>query len=200
MRASMRLIRCCHSRPRWTVRCQWPPPRTGDVREELHEGPVRLDRPLSGGGRRAAPGRASASTIGPRCRCSWKGRRFRAPEWPSRQRRSRAIYLDASLSRARREASAVSRGRGLEDGLDVEASLRLDDVDPGRFAEGLQGRLSGDLELAFRQTAAGWRVSAPRSPSKVSSERPLSLQAQLTGDSDRRWRSSALISARVTIV
>lgn len=168
---------------------QWPlPPRTGDVGEEPHEGQSDLTDPylaedvglrLEGNllDYRAALSLQLEGPQVPRTRVALSGSG------------DRGQFTWTPLSLAQGEASAVSRGRvAWEDGLDVEASLRLDDVDPGRFVEGLQGRLNGDLELAFRQTAAGWRVSVPEVAIEGElAERPLSLQARLTGDSDRRW-------------
>jgi translocation and assembly module TamB len=86
-------------------------------------------------------------------------------------------------------ASVVSRGRASwAEGLDVEAVLRLDNLDPGRFVEGVEGRLSGDVELAFAQTRQGWQLRLPRlAIGGELQSLPLSLQARLAGDSDMRW-------------
>lgn len=91
-------------------------------------------------------------------------------------------------------ASAVSRGRVTwAEGLDVEAVLRLDDVDPGRFTDAVPGRLSGDAELAFRQTLDGWQVRVPDLAIRGElAERPLSLDAHLSGGSDLRWNVERL--------
>ncbi|MCG6657108.1 translocation/assembly module TamB [Halomonas campisalis] len=86
-------------------------------------------------------------------------------------------------------ASVVSRGRvGWAEGLDVEAVLRLDNLDPGAFTEAVQGRLSGDIELDFVQSAQGWRLQVPRlAIGGELQSLPLSLQARLAGDSEMRW-------------
>ncbi|EWH03124.1 hypothetical protein Q427_05090 [Halomonas sp. BC04] len=48
------------------------------------------------------------------------------------------------------DASLVTRGRvDWADGLDVGAVVRLDNVDPGAFTDAIEGRLSGDIEVAF---------------------------------------------------
>ncbi|ERS83936.1 autotransporter assembly complex protein TamB [Halomonas sp. PBN3] len=93
------------------------------------------------------------------------------------------------LSLAVADASLTSRGRvDWEDGLAVEAEARLDDVDPGRFVEGLPGRLEGDLAAAFRQGEAGWTLTVPRlAIDGELQQRPLSLRAELAGDSEMRW-------------
>lgn len=91
-------------------------------------------------------------------------------------------------------AVLVSRGQATwRDGLDVEASLSLDNLDPGHFVEGLDGRLGGGAELAFVQDDAGWRLEVPGLDLQgVLDERPLSLEAALSGDSEMRWDIQAL--------
>lgn len=91
-------------------------------------------------------------------------------------------------------AVLVSRGQAAwRDGLDVEATLSLDNLDPGRFVEGLDGRLSGGAELAFVQDDAGWRLEVPGLDLQgVLDDRPLSLEAILAGDSEMRWNIEAL--------
>ncbi|WP_245904445.1 translocation/assembly module TamB domain-containing protein [Billgrantia lactosivorans] len=94
------------------------------------------------------------------------------------------------LSLAVGEASVVSRGRvEWQEGLDVEGTARLDNVDPGRFTDAVQGRLDGDLELAFSQTPQGWRLRVPRlAIDGELQELPLSLRGRLEGDSAMQWR------------
>ncbi|SDJ28762.1 translocation/assembly module TamB domain-containing protein [Billgrantia gudaonensis] len=101
----------------------------------------------------------------------------------------RSQFAWTPLSLALGPASAVSRGRvAWEDGLDVEANLRFDDVDPGRFIDGGHGQLSGDLQASFHQTAGGWQVNVPDVAIEGElAERALSLRARLKGDSDMRW-------------
>ncbi|WP_106230900.1 autotransporter assembly complex protein TamB [Halomonas ventosae] len=83
----------------------------------------------------------------------------------------------------------VSRGQAAwRDGLDVEATLTLDNLDPGRFVEGLDGRLGGGAALSFAQDEAGWRLEVPGLDLQgVLDDRPLSLEAVLAGDSEMRW-------------
>ncbi|PMR75654.1 hypothetical protein C1H69_09365 [Billgrantia endophytica] len=86
-------------------------------------------------------------------------------------------------------ASLVSRGRvEWSEGLDIGAVMRLDNVDPGLFTDAIEGRLNGDIELAFAQGPHGWQLDVPRL--EIGGELqslPLSLQARLTGDSQMRW-------------
>ena len=91
-------------------------------------------------------------------------------------------------------AMLLSRGRvAWQDGLDVEAALSLDNVDPGRFVDGLDGRLGGGAELAFTQDAEGWRLAVPGLDIQgVLDARPLSLEAALSGNSEMRWDIAAL--------
>lgn len=86
-------------------------------------------------------------------------------------------------------AVLLSRGQAAwRDGLDVKATLSLDNLDPGRFVEGLDGRLGGGAELAFVQDDAGWRLEVPGLDIQgVLDDRPLSLEAVLAGDSEMRW-------------
>lgn len=86
-------------------------------------------------------------------------------------------------------AMLVSRGQAAwRDGLDVEARLSLDNLDPGRFVDGLDGRLGGGAELAFAQDEAGWRLEVPGLDLQgVLDDRPLSLEAVLAGNSEMRW-------------
>ncbi|TDR57440.1 autotransporter secretion inner membrane protein TamB [Halomonas ventosae] len=86
-------------------------------------------------------------------------------------------------------AVLVSRGQAAwRDGLDVKATLSLDNLDPGRFVEGLDGRLGGGAELSFVKDEAGWRLEVPGLDLQgVLDDRPLSLEAVLAGDSEMRW-------------
>lgn len=85
--------------------------------------------------------------------------------------------------------SLVTRGRiDWAEALAVEALARLDRVEPGRFVEGIDGRLDGDIEASFTQTAEGWQLSIPTlSISGVLQDLPLTLDARLAGDSEMRW-------------
>ncbi|WP_319928105.1 autotransporter assembly complex protein TamB [Vreelandella zhuhanensis] len=86
------------------------------------------------------------------------------------------------------EGSLVSHGRmDWLDTLQVQARLRLDQLDPSLFIEELEGRLNGDLELAFAQQDNDWTVSIPTlSIDGRLQDYPLSLQAALEADSDLR--------------
>ncbi len=90
--------------------------------------------------------------------------------------------------------SLVTRGRvDWAEMLAVEAVARLDRVEPGRFVEGIDGRLDGDIEASFAQTAEGWQLAVPRlSISGALQELPLALEARLAGDSEMRWEIDAL--------
>ena len=90
--------------------------------------------------------------------------------------------------------SVVTRGRvDWAEALAVTAVARLDRVEPGRFVEGLEGRLDGDLEASFTQDGEGWRVAVPRlSIAGELQSLPLSLQARLEGDSEMRWEIETL--------
>ncbi len=92
------------------------------------------------------------------------------------------------------DASLVTRGRvDWAEALEVEAVARLDRFDPGRFVEGIQGQLDGDLEARFTQEAEGWSLAVPRlALDGELQDLPLSLRARLSGDSDMRWSIDAL--------
>ncbi|MCE9662390.1 translocation/assembly module TamB [Halomonas sp. M5N1S17] len=87
------------------------------------------------------------------------------------------------------DASLVSRGRAdWSQGLDVSAVIRLDNVDPGAFTDATDGRLSGDIEVAFAQGLHGWQLDVPRLDIGGELQSlPMSLQARLSGDSEMRW-------------
>lgn len=98
------------------------------------------------------------------------------------------------LSLSLGDASVVSRGRvAWTDGVTVDAETRLDNVDPGRFVEGLPGRLDGDVEARFRQTDEGWTLAVPNlAIDGELQERSLALRAELEGDSQMRWDITTL--------
>lgn len=65
------------------------------------------------------------------------------------------------------------------------ATLTLDDIDPGRFVESLEGRLNGNAEFNLRQLDDQWAVQVPGV--ELSGELqgyPLSLDAALDADSN----------------
>ncbi|MGJ7461744.1 autotransporter assembly complex protein TamB [Halomonas sp. MA07-2] len=90
--------------------------------------------------------------------------------------------------------SLVTRGRiDWAEALAVEAVARLDRFEPGRFVEGLDGRLDGDIEARFTQTEEGWHLDIPTlAIAGVLQDLPLSLNARLAGDSDMRWEIETL--------
>ncbi|MDN3555116.1 autotransporter assembly complex protein TamB [Halomonas maura] len=87
------------------------------------------------------------------------------------------------------EGIVSSQGRiDWSEALSVSARLGLENVDPEPFVEGLSGRLDGEAELAFSQTADGWRLGVPSlALDGVLAEQPLALQARFSGDSGMRW-------------
>ena len=86
--------------------------------------------------------------------------------------------------------SVVSRGRvDWHDDLLVEASAQLDNIDPGQFSAAMEGRLSGNIDVAFSQSSDGWQLSVPQlAIDGELQELPLSLRARLAGDSDMQWQ------------
>ncbi|GAA0617114.1 translocation/assembly module TamB domain-containing protein [Halomonas beimenensis] len=95
----------------------------------------------------------------------------------------------APLSLVTGEGSATSQGRiDWTDALTVSARLAVEALDPGRFVEGLDGRLDGEAELAFAQTPDGWRLGVPRlAVDGELADQPFSLAGRLSGDSGMRW-------------
>ncbi|MGM0638428.1 MAG: translocation/assembly module TamB domain-containing protein, partial [Pseudomonadota bacterium] len=79
--------------------------------------------------------------------------------------------------------SVVSRGRvDWAEALSVEAVARLDRFEPGRFVDGLDGRLDGDIEASFTQTDNGWHLAIPTlAIAGVLQDLPLSLDVRLAG-------------------
>ncbi|MFW6345630.1 MAG: translocation/assembly module TamB domain-containing protein, partial [Halomonas sp.] len=92
------------------------------------------------------------------------------------------------------DASLTSRGQvDWQEGLTVDAEARLDDVDPGRFVEGLPGRLDGDMALGFHRDEAGWSLKVPElAIDGELQQRPLALRADVAGDSEMRWEIAEL--------
>src|SRR5690554_985349 len=87
-------------------------------------------------------------------------------------------------------ATVESRGQvSWHEELLVEATVRLDNVDPGQFTDAMAGQLSGEIEASFAQSAAGWQLSVPQlAIDGELQELPLSLRARLAGDSDMQWQ------------
>lgn len=97
-------------------------------------------------------------------------------------------WIPLSLNQG--DATVESRGQvSWHEDLLVEARVLLDDVDPGRFTDAMAGRLSGEIEASFAQSAAGWQVSVPQlAIDGELQELPLSLRARIAGDSDMQWQ------------
>ncbi|MCG7598483.1 translocation/assembly module TamB [Halomonas sp. McH1-25] len=79
--------------------------------------------------------------------------------------------------------------------LEVDASLNLDRFSLDALTDAVQGRLSGDAEVHFamREEDEGWQLSVPQLDIEGTlQQRPLSLEAQLSGNSDMRWRIQRL--------
>ncbi|ALM52615.1 translocation/assembly module TamB domain-containing protein [Halomonas huangheensis] len=75
-----------------------------------------------------------------------------------------------------------------EDGIDVNADLNLDSVNPAPFVEGLEGDLSGEAQVAFQLVENDWEVEVPVLDIHGSlDDRQLSLQGELSGNSDMQW-------------
>ncbi|MEQ5802145.1 translocation/assembly module TamB domain-containing protein [Halomonas sp. H10-9-1] len=100
----------------------------------------------------------------------------------------------APLSLSLGDASVVSRGEvAWDEGLAVDAEVRLDNVDPGRFVEGLPGRLDGDVTATFHQAEEGWSLAVPNLAIDGELQgRSLALHAELEGDSAMRWDITTL--------
>nr|WP_300309390.1 translocation/assembly module TamB domain-containing protein [Halomonas sp.] len=79
------------------------------------------------------------------------------------------------------------------EGLEVEASLDFNGINPEPFVEGLKGDLDGQAQLTFNQTDEGWRVTVPGLNIKGElDERPLTLNAKVSGNSNMRWNIESL--------
>ena len=79
------------------------------------------------------------------------------------------------------------------DGVSVEAAATLTDLNPEPFVEGLAGDIDGTLQVAFTQTDEGWRVEVPALDIEGTLDgRPLSLEAQLAGNSNMQWDIDSL--------
>ncbi|SFH73130.1 translocation and assembly module TamB [Modicisalibacter xianhensis] len=79
--------------------------------------------------------------------------------------------------------------------LEVDASVNLDRFSLDALTDAVQGRLSGDAELHFamREAQEGWQLTVPQLDIEGTlQERPLSLEAQLSGNSEMRWQVERL--------
>ncbi|MFG6137040.1 autotransporter assembly complex protein TamB [Halomonas sp. B23F22_10] len=92
------------------------------------------------------------------------------------------------------EGTLTSEGRiDWSEALSVSARLDVDGFDPEPFVEGLAGRLDGRLQVAFSQSADGWRLGVPTlAVDGELAEQPFSLSGQLSGDHDMNWDIASL--------
>ncbi|MGP9686464.1 autotransporter assembly complex protein TamB [Halomonas sp. AOP25-F1-15] len=69
--------------------------------------------------------------------------------------------------------------------LQVDASVRLDQFDPGLFVDQLDGNLNGDIELSVRQMEDQWAISVPNlAIDGELRDYPLTLQAAFDANSN----------------
>ncbi|WP_227369530.1 translocation/assembly module TamB domain-containing protein [Halomonas sp. M20] len=91
--------------------------------------------------------------------------------------------------------SLISRGeaRWAPD-VDVNATLHLEDFSLDALTDAVSGRLDGDAQAHFAMTEKGdWQVDIPKLDiDGTLQDRPLSLNAQLNGNSDMRWNIEQL--------
>lgn len=101
-------------------------------------------------------------------------------------------WLPLSLSAA--EGALISRGevRWAPD-LAVEATFNLDNFALGAVTQAVDGTLNGDAQVHFTQQEQGWRLAVPELAIDGTLQgRPLSLQAEFSGNSDMRWHIDTL--------
>nr|WP_298415175.1 translocation/assembly module TamB domain-containing protein [uncultured Halomonas sp.] len=93
------------------------------------------------------------------------------------------------------KGSLISRGeaRWAPD-VDVNATLHLEDFSLDALTDAMSGRLDGDAQVHFALNEEGdWQVNIPQLDiNGTLQERPLSLDAQLSGNSDMRWNIEQL--------
>ncbi|WP_192037055.1 translocation/assembly module TamB domain-containing protein [Halomonas sp. YLGW01] len=92
------------------------------------------------------------------------------------------------------EGALISRGRvNWAEGVELDATINLDGLDPGAYTSAVAGRLDGDATLSFTQAGEGWRLAVPELAIDGSlNELPVSLSASLSGNSDMRWQIDRL--------
>ncbi|GED22465.1 autotransporter assembly complex protein TamB [Halomonas halmophila] len=100
-----------------------------------------------------------------------------------------AHFIWEPLALHMNDARVTSEGRiDWAEGLAVEASLALQDVNPEPFVEGLSGNLDGNADVSFRQDTDGWQVTVPAlNIDGTLADYPLQLDAQLSGNSRMSW-------------
>lgn len=93
------------------------------------------------------------------------------------------------LTLAAGQGAIISRGEvRWTPNLDVNATVRLDDFSLDAVTEVVKGQLSGDAQLHFAQHETDWEVAIPQLAISGSlQDRPLNLNAQLSGNSDMHW-------------
>ncbi len=101
-------------------------------------------------------------------------------------------WLPLSLSAA--EGALISRGEvHWAPALAVDATLNLDNFALGAVTQAIDGTLNGDAQVRFSQQEQGWRLAVPKlAIDGTLQDRPLSLQAKLSGNSDMRWQIDTL--------
>ncbi|MCT7656309.1 hypothetical protein MBH78_20135 [Oceanimonas sp. NS1] len=73
---------------------------------------------------------------------------------------------------------------GWADGVRWQGELTLNEVDPGAFAEGFEGRLNGRIDSRFTLNGNQWRLEAGPEVKGVLRNHPLSLTGQIRLDQD----------------
>lgn len=93
------------------------------------------------------------------------------------------------LSVAAGEGALISRGEiRWAPALDVTATLRLDRFALDAVTDAVSGTLNGDARVHFAMGEQGWELDVPQlAIDGTLQERPLALNAQLSGNSDMRW-------------
>ncbi|SDF96282.1 autotransporter secretion inner membrane protein TamB [Onishia taeanensis] len=92
------------------------------------------------------------------------------------------------------EGALISRGKiNWADGLTLDATINLDELDPGAYTSAVAGRLDGDATLSFVQADDGWRLGIPElAIDGTLNDLPVSLSGSLSGNSDMRWNIKQL--------
>ncbi|WP_148254004.1 autotransporter assembly complex protein TamB [Aidingimonas lacisalsi] len=80
------------------------------------------------------------------------------------------------------------------EGLDVGASIQLDDLDPGQFSDAIDdSRISGESRIEFTQDAEGWRIDVPELALDGQLQSlPFALDARLAGNDAMHWQVERL--------
>ncbi|UYG09521.1 translocation/assembly module TamB domain-containing protein [Halomonas sp. M4R1S46] len=174
---------------------QWPLPGAPSADAPTSEGD---------GGEPPAPWRIEDLSLSAEGRLTdYRTRLALTAEGPSLPRSELSLTGSGNLEHFAWQPLRLATGEGIvssqgrvdwSEALSVSARLGLDNVDPEPFVEGLSGRLDGEAELAFSQTADGWRLGVPSlALDGELADQPLALQARLSGDSGMHWWIDSLI-------